>query len=200
MNETIKKVRGDLPAEIFDEPFVEAWINGQATKDPRLATLRLCRSRLGSEDERHFSLATFAHDFDRVSAEGDLIGKPIAALDIELSAIGFPDRRAFAASRAECEIEHDGSGDRDFLAPIGIAPRADHGFAPVGDAGHFSPAVFQLPGNAGERGVDRKRGAALRQETPPPVIPPVPGSELAGVAAEIHPFRSIIAPVWRVRP
>lgn len=37
MDETIKKVRGDLPEELFDGPLVQAWIDSQATKDPRLA-------------------------------------------------------------------------------------------------------------------------------------------------------------------
>lgn len=37
MDETIKKVRGDLPEELFDGSLVQAWIDSQATKDPRLA-------------------------------------------------------------------------------------------------------------------------------------------------------------------
>lgn len=37
MDEMIKKVRGDLPEELFDGPLVQAWIDSQATKDPRLA-------------------------------------------------------------------------------------------------------------------------------------------------------------------
>jgi hypothetical protein len=36
MNETIKQVRGNLDPAFFDEPFVKAWIDGQATQDPRL--------------------------------------------------------------------------------------------------------------------------------------------------------------------
>lgn len=38
MEKTIKNVRGDLDAEYFDDSFVESWIDGQARKDPRLAT------------------------------------------------------------------------------------------------------------------------------------------------------------------
>jgi hypothetical protein len=38
MNATIKNVRGDLPEELFDGPLVQAWIDAQAKKDPRLAT------------------------------------------------------------------------------------------------------------------------------------------------------------------
>lgn len=37
MDATIEKVRGDLPKELFDGPLVQAWINAQAEKDPRLA-------------------------------------------------------------------------------------------------------------------------------------------------------------------
>lgn len=37
MDDTIKKVRGDLPAEIFDDKIVEAWMDAQARDDPRLA-------------------------------------------------------------------------------------------------------------------------------------------------------------------
>lgn len=37
MDATIEKVRGDLPKELFDGPLVQAWIDAQATKDPRLA-------------------------------------------------------------------------------------------------------------------------------------------------------------------
>jgi len=37
MDDTIKKVRGDLPEELFDGPLVQAWINARAEKDERLA-------------------------------------------------------------------------------------------------------------------------------------------------------------------
>lgn len=37
MDDTIKKVRGDLPEELFDGPLVQAWIDSQATRDARLA-------------------------------------------------------------------------------------------------------------------------------------------------------------------
>lgn len=36
MNETLRKVRGSLDPEFFDDKFVEAWIDAQAREDPRL--------------------------------------------------------------------------------------------------------------------------------------------------------------------
>ena len=38
MDATINAIRGDLDPEVFDDVFVEAWLNAQATTDPRLAT------------------------------------------------------------------------------------------------------------------------------------------------------------------
>lgn len=37
MQATIKDVRGDLPSDLYDDDFVQAWIDARATKDPRLA-------------------------------------------------------------------------------------------------------------------------------------------------------------------
>lgn len=37
MQNTVKDVRGDLPADIFDDKFVQAWIDARAADDPRLA-------------------------------------------------------------------------------------------------------------------------------------------------------------------
>lgn len=37
MDQTIKTVRGNLDAEIFDDLFVEAWMDAQARSDPRLS-------------------------------------------------------------------------------------------------------------------------------------------------------------------
>lgn len=36
MDTTIKEVRGDLPEDFFDGQFIQAWIDSQAMKDPRL--------------------------------------------------------------------------------------------------------------------------------------------------------------------
>lgn len=44
MQATVKDVRGDLPADLYDDDFVQAWIDAQATKDPRLANAWLNRS------------------------------------------------------------------------------------------------------------------------------------------------------------
>lgn len=38
MKATIHDVRGDLPADLYDDDFVQAWIDAQAAKDARLAT------------------------------------------------------------------------------------------------------------------------------------------------------------------
>lgn len=38
MEATIKDVRGDLPADLYDDDFLQSWIDTQAKKDPRLAT------------------------------------------------------------------------------------------------------------------------------------------------------------------
>ena len=38
ISETIASIRGDVPVEDFDDDFVEAWLDAQARKDPRLAT------------------------------------------------------------------------------------------------------------------------------------------------------------------
>lgn len=38
MNDTIDKVRGDLPADFYDNTFMQAWIDAKASSDPRLAT------------------------------------------------------------------------------------------------------------------------------------------------------------------
>lgn len=38
MDATIKQVRGDMDPDLFDDSLVEAWINGEAKKDQRLAT------------------------------------------------------------------------------------------------------------------------------------------------------------------
>lgn len=37
MDKTVKAVRGELPADYFDDPFVKAWIDSRAEEDPRLA-------------------------------------------------------------------------------------------------------------------------------------------------------------------
>jgi len=37
MNDTIDKVRGDLPADFYDNTFMQAWIDAKASSDPRLA-------------------------------------------------------------------------------------------------------------------------------------------------------------------
>jgi hypothetical protein len=37
MAKTVEAVRGDLPAEIFDDGMIESWLDGQARNDPRLA-------------------------------------------------------------------------------------------------------------------------------------------------------------------
>lgn len=37
MTATIKDVRGDLPSDLYDDDFMQAWIDTQAKKDPRLA-------------------------------------------------------------------------------------------------------------------------------------------------------------------
>lgn len=44
MQSTVKDVRGDLPADLYDDDFVQAWIDAQATKDPRLANAWVNRS------------------------------------------------------------------------------------------------------------------------------------------------------------
>lgn len=38
MNATISDVRGNLPADLYDDDFVQSWIDAQAKKDARLAT------------------------------------------------------------------------------------------------------------------------------------------------------------------
>lgn len=38
MNATISDVRGDLPADLYDDDFIQSWIDAQAKKDSRLAT------------------------------------------------------------------------------------------------------------------------------------------------------------------
>jgi len=43
MNKTIGSVRGDLPADFFDDQFVESWINARAGEDPRLGQAWLNR-------------------------------------------------------------------------------------------------------------------------------------------------------------
>lgn len=37
MKKTVDSVRGDLPSDIFDDDLVEAYLDGEARKDPRLA-------------------------------------------------------------------------------------------------------------------------------------------------------------------
>jgi hypothetical protein len=37
MHSTVMEVRGDLPADFFDDRFVQAWIDARATDDPRLS-------------------------------------------------------------------------------------------------------------------------------------------------------------------
>jgi hypothetical protein len=37
MNDTIEKVRGDLPSDFYDNTFMQAWIDAKASSDPRLA-------------------------------------------------------------------------------------------------------------------------------------------------------------------
>ena len=37
MNDTIEKVRGDLPGDFYDNTFMQAWIDAKASSDPRLA-------------------------------------------------------------------------------------------------------------------------------------------------------------------
>jgi hypothetical protein len=44
MQATVKDVRGDLPSDLYDDDFVQAWIDAQATKDPRLANAWVNRS------------------------------------------------------------------------------------------------------------------------------------------------------------
>lgn len=38
MNDTIGKVRGDLPSDFYDDTFMRAWIDARAEGDPRLGT------------------------------------------------------------------------------------------------------------------------------------------------------------------
>lgn len=45
MNDTIAKVRGDMPKEYFDDDLVRAYIDGRATKDTRLADAWINRMR-----------------------------------------------------------------------------------------------------------------------------------------------------------
>lgn len=37
MSETVKEVRGDLPADLYDDKLVQAWIDARAADDPRLS-------------------------------------------------------------------------------------------------------------------------------------------------------------------
>lgn len=43
MDETIKDIRGDMDGEVFDNEFVESWLDAQARKDQRLQTAWLQR-------------------------------------------------------------------------------------------------------------------------------------------------------------
>lgn len=120
MNSAIKQVRGELSAEILDDGFVEAYIDGQARGDPRLAK---------AWSERHAN----PQQYDKVlTSMGRNLAKKFANMP---DAQATEDREAVTAAVSGASkqapegkaTEYSGMSDGEYRESV----KKEFGFSPV---------------------------------------------------------------------
>lgn len=120
MDKTIKNIRGELDASVFDDDFVEAWVDAQARKDPRLSKAWLNRNANPKQ-------------FEKVQAE---LGK-----SFEKRYSKMPDKQATEDREAVTAAVRGASTQAPERKPANYAGMSDseyrdavkkeHGFAPL---------------------------------------------------------------------
>ena len=110
MNATIKDVRGDLPADLYDDDMVQSWIDAQARKDPRLAAAWVNRN---ADPKKFGQVKTalgkeFAKRYGRIPDQGATEDRAAVTAAVRGSSQRAPEAKApnyAEMSNAEFEAE-----------------------------------------------------------------------------------------------
>lgn len=120
MDSTINRVRGDLASDYFDDTFVEAWLDAEARKDPRLAKAWTDRNANPKQFQKVVDQLgrTFAKKYGKL---------PDAQATEDRAAVAAAVRGASTQAPEGKAPDYKGKSDAEFREDV----RKNYGFTPI---------------------------------------------------------------------